>query len=120
MNTAEIRAALAAATPGPWARWTDQDGTPHMRGLIMVGVADEVIPAGEFMVTTREPDGASPVAECYVTDDADLIANAPTYIAELLAEVDRLTARAEAAEQAVQRTPATSTPPQPTRRKEPR
>ena len=103
MSHDDIRAALAAATPGPWARWTDQDGTPHMRGLIMVGVADEVIPAGEFMVTTREPDGASPVAECYVTDDAELIAKAPTWLAELLAEVDRLAARAENTEAASQR-----------------
>lgn len=35
--------------------------------------------------------------------DAHLVANAPEWLAELLAEVDALTARAEAAEAAVQR-----------------
>lgn len=82
----EIRAALAKATPGPWARWRDQDGQPHMHGLLMVGIADEVIPTGEALVNTREPDGPSPIAECYIEEDAHLIANAPAWLAELLAE----------------------------------
>jgi len=112
MSHEEIRAALAAATDGPWARWADMDGAAEMRGLLMVGIADEVIPAGEVLVDTREPDGSSPVAECYTAEDAHLIANAPTWLADLLAEVslrqtllqlrgetiDALAARAEAAE----------------------
>lgn len=87
---AEIRAALEAATQGLWARWRDQDGQPHMHGLLMVGIADEVIPTGEALVNTREPDGPSPIAECYIEEDADLIANAPAWLAELLVENERL------------------------------
>lgn len=77
MNTDEIRAALAAATPGPWDatydpadRWTSITGQQY----------------GEYVcpeVATCEGD---------VGTDAHLIANAPTYIADLLAEVDRLRA----------------------------
>ena len=102
----DIREALAAATPGPWDatydpadRWTSITGQQY----------------GEYVcpeVATCEGD---------VGTDAHLIANAPTWLAELLAEVDStrrelgdvhvslyseiamLTARAEAAEQAIQR-----------------
>ena len=38
---AEIQVRAEAATEGPWAPWHDQDGAPHMNGLLMVGNADE-------------------------------------------------------------------------------
>ena len=106
MNTAEIRAALAAARPGPWA-WL---------------YPDQCCRDGYCIKSKADLDTCDGVTHAMKALHADvvLIANAPTWLAELLAEVERLTARAEAAEQAVQRTPATSTPPQPTRRKEPR
>ena len=91
----DIREALAAATPGPWDatydpadRWTSITGQQY----------------GEYVcpeVATCEGD---------VGTDAHLIANAPTWLAELLAEVDALTARAEAAEQAIQRVRELHTP----------
>jgi len=61
MSHDEIKAALAAATPVPWHAWN--------RGI------------GYEVHTFRE-------------SDAHLIANAPTWLADLLAEVDRLTAGA--------------------------
>ena len=99
MNHDEIRAALAAATPGPWQVYESMQADTFVYGPRGI-LRDDII--------------AGPT---YSRENAHLIANAPTWLAELLAEVDRLAARAEAAEQAVQRTPATSTPPQPTRRK---
>lgn len=84
------RARLAAATEGPWAAWTDQDGTRHMSGMLMVGVEAGVIPDGETWV-----DGAdvnNPIAHTYTPEDRELIAHAPTDIAALLAELDRLRA----------------------------
>ena len=73
MNTDEIRAALAAATPGPWDatydpsdRWTSITGQQY----------------GEYVC----PEVAT--CEGGVGTDAHLIANAPTWLAELLAEVD--------------------------------
>ena len=103
MNHDEIRAALAAATPGPWA-WL---------------YPDQCCRDGYCIKSKADLDTCDGVTHAMKALHADvvLIANTPTWLAELLAEVDRLTARAEAAEQAVQRTPATSTPPQPTRRK---
>lgn len=83
-----IRARLAAATDGPWAAWTDQDGTPHMVGMLMVGVAAGVIPDGETWV--EGADVNNPVAHTYTPEDREFIAHAPTDLAALLAEIDRL------------------------------
>ncbi len=109
MSHDDIRAALEAATPGPWHAWDrgigcevhqGQDGThegwPIDRPCSPLN--------DEFRETFRK-------------SDAHLIAHAPEWLAELLGELDRLgtlkqrqeqtitelTARAEAAEQAVQR-----------------
>lgn len=82
MSHDDIRAALAKAAPGPWAYHADQhrdDGHVWRLG----GDGDDIC-------RLAYPDRES---------DAHLIANAPTWLAELLAEVDALTARAEAAEQ---------------------
>ena len=80
MNHDEIRAALAAATPGPLVH------LPSMQADTFIYLRDDII--------------AGPT---YRRSRGHLIANAPTWLAELLAEVDALTARAEAAERAVQR-----------------
>ena len=128
MNHDAIRAALAAATPGPW------DAKPlGSEGYAVMGAPDPDAPGVCAKMRRRI---ARFGYQDWDTDraNAELVAKAPTWLAELLAEVDllrtlkhrheqtitELAARAEAAEQAVQRTPATSTPPQPTRRKEPR
>ena len=117
MNHDEIRAALAAATPGPWTYLADEHKDDGLVWRLGAGCED--------ICRLHYPGQAA---------DAHLIAHAPEWLADLLGEVDllrtlkhrheqtitELAARAEAAEQAVQRTPATSTPPQPTRRKEPR
>lgn len=89
MNHDEIRAALAAATPGPWQVYESMQADTFVYGPRGI-LRDDII--------------AGPT---YNRENAHLIANAPTWLAELLAEVDRLReedqARAEAAEQAVQR-----------------
>ena len=89
MNHDEIRAALAAATPGPWA-WL---------------YPDQCCRDGYCIKSKADLDTCDGVTHAMKALHADvvLIANAPTWLAELLAEVERLTARAEAAEQAVQR-----------------
>ena len=106
MNHDEIRAALAAATPGPW------DAKPlGSEGYAVTGAPDPDALGVRAKMRRR-------IARFGYQDwdadraNAELVANAPTWLAELLAEVDRLTrwkaahalrARAEAAEQAVQR-----------------
>ena len=89
MNADEIRAALAAATPGPWA-WL---------------YPDQCCRDGYCIKSKADLDTCDGVTHAMKALHADvvLIANAPTWLAELLAEVDRLAARAEATEQAVQR-----------------
>ena len=97
MNHDEIRAALAAATPGPW------DAKPlGSEGYAVTGAPDPDAPGVRAKMRRRI---ARFGYQDWDTDraNAELIANAPTWLAELLAEVDRLTARAEAAEQAVER-----------------
>ena len=88
MNHDEIRAALAAATPGPWA-WL---------------YPDQCCRDGYCIKSKADLDTCDGVTHAMKALHADvvLIANAPTWLAELLAEVDRLAARAEAAEQAIQ------------------
>ncbi len=104
MSHEHIREALGRATPGPWAYHADQhrdDGRVWRLG----GDGDDIC---RLAYPDREAD-------------AHLIANAPTWLAELLAEVDNarrelgdvhvslyseiamLTARAKAAEQVVRR-----------------
>lgn len=76
-HAAQVRARLAAATPGPWEAWQNKDaeyevGQPG-RGYF-----------GHVATPNRGPDD-------YGQANADLIANAP-------ADLERLMARAEAAE----------------------
>ena len=80
MNHDEIRAALAAATPGPWA-WL---------------YPDQCCRDGYCIKSKADLDTCDGVTHAMKALHADvvLIANAPTYIADLLAEVDRLTSRA--------------------------
>ena len=100
---AQIEARLSCATKGPWAAWTDQDGQPHMDGLLMVGNAAGVIPDGESWV---EPDeGVNPIAHCYTPEDRALIAHASDDLRWLLdalaateAERDALAAKLAAVE----------------------
>ena len=77
MNTDEIRAALAAATPGPWA-WL---------------YPDQCCRDGYCIKSKADLDTCDGVTHAMKALHADvvLIANAPTWLAELLAEVDRLT-----------------------------
>ena len=81
-----IRRQVNAATDGPWAPWLDQDGTPHMNGLLMVGNADAVIPEGEFWV---EDVDINPVAHTYLPEDREFIAHARTDVPWLLEQVER-------------------------------
>ena len=77
MNHDEIRAALAAATPGPWA-WLYPDQCCR-GGYCIKSEAD-----------LDTDDGVTHAVEA-LHADVVLIANTPTWLAELLAEVDRLT-----------------------------
>lgn len=71
INLNAIKARLAAATPGPWRRGDNRDG----RGSATI--------YARRVVVVRYVDNAR---------DAILIANAPTDIAALIAEVERLRA----------------------------
>lgn len=84
---AEIRGRVTWATEGPWAPWPDQDGQPHMHGLLMVGNADAVIPEGEAWV---EDVDVNPIAHTYTPEDRRFIAHARADVPDLLDEVDRL------------------------------
>ena len=85
MNHDEIRAALAAATPGPW------DAKPlGSEGYAVTGAPDPDALGVRAKMRRR-------IARFGYQDwdadraNAELVANAPTWLAELLAEVDRLT-----------------------------
>ena len=85
MNTDEIRAALAAATPGPW------DAKPlGSEGYAVTGAPDPDAPGVRAKMRRRI---ARFGYQDWDTDraNAELVAKAPTWLAELLAEVDRLT-----------------------------
>lgn len=111
-----IKARLAAATPGRWV-WVDNnvipedaeeaydnDGTPlewNGRFALQADPFDEDEPAllsdeGQpvvFVIEMVEDDASDDVFELPINDaDAALIANAPTDIAALVAEVERLRA----------------------------
>src|SRR5690625_4539034 len=71
MSLYDLRKFAEAATPGPWAPWPDQDGTPHMNGLLMVGNADAVIPEGETWI---EGVDINPIAHVLTPEDRLFIA----------------------------------------------
>lgn len=76
-----------AATEGPWSAWLDQDGQPHMSGMLMVGNAAAVIPEGETWI---EGVDVNPIAHTYTPEDREFIAASRTALPSLLAEVKRL------------------------------
>ena len=85
MNHEEIRAALAVATPGPW------DAKPlGSEGYAVTGAPDPDAPGVRAKMRRRI---ARFGYQDWDTDraNAELVANTPTWLAELLAEVDRLT-----------------------------
>ena len=106
VNHDEIRAALATATPGPWQVYESMQADTFVYGPRGI-LRDDII--------------AGPT---YNRENAHLIAHAPEWLADLLGEVDllrtlkhrheqtitELAARAEAAEQAVQRVRELHTP----------
>ena len=87
---ARIRKRADAATPGPWAPWRDQDGAPHMNGLLMVGNAAAVIPEGESWV---EGVDVNPIAHTYTPEDREFIAAARTTVPALLDLADAVLER---------------------------
>ena len=78
----DIRAALAAATPGPLVAFRANPRTDDPDRREWIGVTRDI-------ATDYDPDVFSS-RNCPPVD-AELYANAPTWLAELLAEVDRLT-----------------------------
>ena len=84
IQIADIRARLAARTPGSWIATLDNDG------WCVSSVPDEGAP--QQRMETRLGSG-SPASD---TSDACFIASAPDDIATLLAEVERLTAERDA------------------------
>ena len=84
---ARIRAQADAATEGPWAPWRDQDGAPHMNGLLMVGNAAAVIPEGESWV---EGVDVNPIAHTYTPEDREFIAHARTDVPALLDALEKV------------------------------
>jgi len=93
MSYDEIKAALAAATPGPWY-WRNTQDPMLMGGRAMLVMSFERMGMQGAQPLFR--DGRNimqPGGRANLNDfpDAHLIANAPTWLAALLAEVDRLT-----------------------------
>ena len=86
----EIEARTNAATEGPWAPWLDQDGTPHMNGMLMVGSAAAVIPEGESWI---EGVDVNPIAHTYTPEDREFIAAARTTVPALLDLADAVLER---------------------------
>jgi hypothetical protein len=86
-DIAAIRARLAAATPGPWR--------VHSRGDVAL-IDPRQWPA---WAVADDPDGGEDDFERLVAEataaDADLIAHAPTDLAALLDEVERLRAQVD-------------------------
>lgn len=89
-----IKAALAAATPGPWA-WDREAGAivnPEVRALQRriwdARPGDPLYDAEDISYTVLDCPGPS----SNKTNDAHLVANAPTWLADLVAEVERLRA----------------------------
>ena len=78
------RRIINAATDGPWAPWLDQDGTEHMKGMLMVGNAAAVIPEGETWI---EGVDVNPVAHCYTPEDRVFIAHARTALPQRNAQL---------------------------------
>src|SRR5690625_7974801 len=88
MSLYDLRKFAEAATPGPWAPWPDQDGTPHMNGLLMVGNADAVIPEGETWI---EGVDINPIAHVLTQEDRLFIAKINTKrVLELLDRIAQL------------------------------
>ena len=86
IQIADIRARLAARTPGSWVATLDNDG------WCVSSVPDEGAPTQRMETLARLGSG-SPASD---TSDACFIASAPDDIAILLAEVDRLRAKDDA------------------------
>ena len=84
---ARIRKQADAATEGPWAPWRDQDGAPHMNGLLMVGNAAAVIPEGESWV---EGVDVNPIAHTYTPEDREFIAHARTDVPRLVDALEKV------------------------------
>ena len=82
LDLAPIRARLEAATPGPWS---EAGSVP--RAIVAAHNADI-----NLLSLYTFGDGDGPYAVVASQDDAALIAHAPTDIAALLAEVERLQA----------------------------
>ncbi|MGY0062860.1 DUF6221 family protein [Streptomyces sp. LZ34] len=59
---AERERVAQGATEGPWIRWVDQEGIPGWDGFIMVGDS------------AAEGEECNPVANVYITEDAQHIA----------------------------------------------
>ena len=82
-----IRKQADAATEGPWAPWLDQDGTPHMNGMLMVGNAAAVIPEG---VSWIEGVDVNPIAHTYTPEDRAFIAASRTNVPALLDALEKV------------------------------
>lgn len=89
----EIRARLAAATDGPWSVVYESEECPPFKpyayaihGPTMQGVLESQVSDDFKAQYGHQMDEVTGVAD----DDAELIAHAPTDLAALLAELDRL------------------------------
>ena len=91
----EIKAVLAAATPGPW-EWREGDASNYEKGWFFGSNGIEVCWFGDatmfYPVSGDEPD----------EKDINLIAKAPEYITYLLAEIERKDAEIERKDEALE------------------
>ena len=91
MNLEPIKARLAAATEGPWF----VEGMPETAECRVLAIDGEPEPDNNYWGCIPVTSGGS------VPADADLIAHAPTDLARLVAEVERLRAVIKAVREAL-------------------
>ena len=81
-----IKERLAAATPGPWRVWTDPDPTKVRATAVETAWCHGDIEGDTELITDYLPTDA----------DAEMIAHAPSDLAALVAEVERLRGQIDA------------------------
>jgi hypothetical protein len=85
MDLQPIKEALKAATPGPWLPHEHQD-TDEVFGVEVLSAHN----GGTWPVADMQHDEGHPDPYGQIRANAHLIANAPTWLAQLVAEVERL------------------------------
>jgi ribosomal protein S15P/S13E len=96
LNLDEIKARLAAATPGPWRWYINKRSrdirleAEHSGRLIVMDFVRWGMQCAQPRFRTQPHDLMTEYSDCVPHADAGLIAHAPTDIAALIGEVEQL------------------------------